>query len=62
MQGIALYIHSYIYIPVCGRFKEVARVDNLVIPQCVGLMTSYVAIQLLSLLNNAIVKFVDLQL
>ena len=28
-------------IPVCGRIKDTARMDNLVIPQCAGWITSY---------------------
>ena len=28
-------------IPVCGRIKYTARMDNLVIPQCAGWITSY---------------------
>ena len=28
-------------IPVCGRIKETTKVDNLVIPQRVGWITSY---------------------
>ena len=41
--GIQSYIctYMYTYIPVHGRIKETTRVDNLVIPQHAGWITSY---------------------
>ena len=38
---LTYYMNSYICIPVRGRIKETARVDNLVIPQRAGWITSY---------------------
>ena len=56
---IAISAYKSSCIPVRGRIKETARVNNLVIPQCAGWITSY---PLIHWLHDTNVKYKALKL